>query len=567
MRPLLRNYRGFAGAGLWLALGLMVLGALAEGIGLLMLVPLAAAAIGSDASVPFLSKAVGAIPAGQRFVVALLIFIAAMTARAALTYARDIQLARLLAGYEASLRLRAASTLARRGWPFASRIGQAGMQSLLLTDVPRSAVAVSQAQQFAAAAAVLSIQLGLAALLSARFAAIALLILAAAFAASLQLTRRGAKSGMALAQRYEESAGSGFRFHAGLKAALAQGAVSQFLNEYGATLASARDESVRSLRDLALSRALAFLGSAAAAGLLFFVGFRLLDLPFAILATSLVLFARLVGPAQQLQQSAQNLALYAPSFAAIEGRLGKLQSAARDEAVPALLDWSQLRLDQLRFEHRPGLGLDSFTAELARGEWLGIGGPSGAGKTTLVDLVAGLLEPQYGAITVDGRPLAGDQLERWRASLSYVGQEGALFDDTVRRNLLLGDAQVPEADLWAALELAGLADRVRRFGNGLDERVGDRGSALSGGERQRLAIARALLRRPSLLILDEATSALDVGSESALLDRLRALDPRPAALIVAHRPSTLAHCDSVVTIQHPALRDAVDRADSGDDRR
>ena len=112
--------------------------------------------------------------------------------------------------------------------------------------------------------------------------------------------------------------------------------------------------------------------------------------------------------------------------------------------------------------------------------------------------------------------------------------------------------------MWSALELAGLAERVRAFPRGLDERVGDRGSQLSGGERQRLAIARALLRSPRLLILDEATAALDAKSEAELIDRLRALEPRPAALIVAHRPTTLAHCDRVVAIRAGKLEKSGD---------
>jgi ABC-type multidrug transport system fused ATPase/permease subunit len=104
--------------------------------------------------------------------------------------------------------------------------------------------------------------------------------------------------------------------------------------------------------------------------------------------------------------------------------------------------------------------------------------------------------------------------------------------------------------LWQVVDAVGLGERVRAFPKGIDESVGDRGSILSGGERQRLVIARALLRGPSLLILDEATAALDPESEAALVEQLKGLEPRPAALVVAHRPSTLAHCDSVVSIQH-----------------
>ena len=125
-----------------------------------------------------------------------------------------------------------------------------------------------------------------------------------------------------------------------------------------------------------------------------------------------------------------------------------------------------------------------------------------------------------------------------------------MFDDSVRGNLLAEGAEADDAQLWDVLDAVGLADRVRGFPNGLDDRVGDRGSQLSGGERQRLVIARALLRRPSLLILDEATAALDANSEAEMLGRSRALDPRPAAILVAHRESTLAHCASVISIQH-----------------
>jgi len=171
-----------------------------------------------------------------------------------------------------------------------------------------------------------------------------------------------------------------------------------------------------------------------------------------------------------------------------------------------------------------------------------------------VDLAAGLLKPDSGVVEIDGRALEGDTLERWRGALAYVGQEGSVFNDSVRGNLLAEGAKADDAELWKALESVGLAGRVPAFPAGLDESVGDRGSHLSGGERQRLVLARALLRRPSLLILDEATAALDPESEGKLLERLKAIEPRPAALVIAHRNSTLAHCDSVAEIQHGVVR-------------
>lgn len=550
---LIHDYRDYAGARLWLALGLMLLGALAEGFGILVIVPLAAIALGGASGSGVLAHFATAadwLPPGQRFVAVLATFIGAMAARSALIYLRDLELARLQSGYEARLRLRAAATLARRGWAFAAGIGQAGMQALLLTDVPRSALAINQAQLFATAAILLTVQVSLTLFLSPPLAAIAIAILAVGFVVSIRWTRRGVRSGLALVERSEQSTASGFRLHAGLKAALAQGTVPQFLAEYRASLESAKSELVRFATDLASSRQLAAFAASLAAALILFVGVSLLHLPFAVLVATLVLFARMVAPAQLLQQTAQNLAAFAESFGAIGRRLGRLEAPEDETGRAVPLEWRELRLDRAGYRHQSGLGLDAISLTLGRGEWLGVGGASGAGKTTLADLVAGLLAPSSGALLVDGRELAGEALGGWRAGLAYVGQEGSVFDDSIRGNLLADGAQADDPALWDALAVAGLADRVRALPDGLDARVGDRGSQLSGGERQRLAIARGLLRKPRLLILDEATAALDLESEGALLEQLRALKPRPAAILVAHRPSTLTHCDSVVSIQH-----------------
>ncbi len=553
---LFKDYRKFAGGRLWLVLALMLLGAFVEGFGILILVPLAAIAIGEGqgpGSVSRLARLADWLPPDSRFPSILALFVGAMAARSLLLFLRERELARLQSGYEASLRLRAAAALAQRGWAFASRIGQAGMQALLLTDVPRAALAVGQAQLFATGLIMLAVQLMLAFLLSPALAAIALAILLIGFILSFRWTRRSVASGIALTERSEESTGTGFRFHAGLKAALAQDTVAQFLREYRSSLAIQKAEIVRFAGDLASARQIAAFGAAVAAALILFVGLRLLDLSFAILVPVLVLFARMVGPAQMLQHSAQYVGAYAAAFGAIGRRLGHLEESLEEERKAEPLEWQEMRLEQAGFHHWSDLGLADATLVLRSGEWVGIKGPSGTGKTTLVDLVAGLLRPDSGRMLIDGREVDESTLYRWRAGLAYVGQDASTFDDSIRGNLLADGAAADDRQLWDALATVGLEDRVRTLPGGLDEPVGDRGSQLSGGERQRLAIARALLRRPSILMLDEATSALDPDSEAALLDRLRELDPRPAAIVVAHRESTLAHCDSVVEIRHGIL--------------
>ena len=548
---LLSDYRRFAGRRLWLALALMILGAIADGIGLLLIVPLASIAIdgGDPRLLRFASWAAG-WSTNQRFVAALALFVAAMAARSALLFGRDVLLARLASGYEANLRLRAAATLASRGWPFASTIGQAGMQALLLGDVPRAAQAVSHVQGVAVGATMLIVALLLTMALSPALTLVALLFLAVAYSFSTRLIRRGVASGFAISEAMDAAAGSGFRLHAGLKAALAQGTAPAFIAEYQSSLDAAAGQYTRFVEHYSSARQMAAFGAALAAAVLMLVGVRGLDLPFPVLVASLVLFARMSGPAQLLQTSALHAAAADPAFAAIERRLGKLQQAPPRQPSSEPLQWSRAELDDAEFEYPSGLGLRGASLAIERGQWIGIRGASGAGKTTLVDMIAGLLPPKRGTILVDRLPVEGERLDKWRAAIAYVGQEGSVFSDSVRGNLLAEGAAADEVDLWQALETVGLGQRVRAFRAGLNEIVGDRGSQLSGGERQRLVLARAILRRPSLLILDEATAALDPEAETQLIERLKAMNPRPAALVVAHRDSTLTHCDSVISIQH-----------------
>ncbi len=551
---LARDFAGFAGSRLWLLLALMLAGSIAEGFGLLMIVPLAAIALGEGASLPaWVAAPFEGLAANQALAAAAALFLLAMALRSLVLVWRDSLRARLQSAYQASLQLRAAATLAEAGWNKASRIGQAGMQSLLLNDVPRAVLCLAYVLDFAIAAIFLAVQLALAAFLSPALALFALIVLAPAFLLLRGFTRRMGRSGEALTRGSEDSTGAGIRLQSGLKSALAQGSSAQFLDEYRASLDRLAGEHVRFARDLALSRQLSAFATALAAVVLLVAGARMLDLPFPILAASLVLFARMAAPAVTLLQSAQQAVATAPAFAAIERRLGPLRPGipARATELPAPLDWSRVALDGVDYRHDSGGGVRSITLELKRGEWLGLRGPSGAGKTTLADLITCLHQPQRGSLRVDGEPLDGERLLRWRAGIAYLGQEGLVFADSVAANLAAGQGDIDEQAMWGSLEAVGLSHRVRAFSGGLHHSLGESGSALSGGERQRLLIARALLRRPTLIVLDEATAALDPAAEADVLDALRALDSRPAAILVAHRDSTLRHCQTLLDIQHP----------------
>lgn len=175
-------------------------------------------------------------------------------------------------------------------------------------------------------------------------------------------------------------------------------------------------------------------------------------------------------------------------------------------------------------------------------------GHSGAGKSTLIDVLMGLIQPEKGQVLIDGTPLATDNLLSLRRAISYVPQDPFLFNASIRENLMMIDSNVNEEQIWAALEFAAATEFVRMLPNGLDTLIGDRGVRLSGGERQRLVLARAILRKPSILVLDEATSALDTENEVKIQSAIERLKGTMTIVVIAHRLSTIRNADQVIVL-------------------
>lgn len=181
-------------------------------------------------------------------------------------------------------------------------------------------------------------------------------------------------------------------------------------------------------------------------------------------------------------------------------------------------------------------------------EMTAIVGKSGAGKSTMVDVLMGFLRPTGGQITIDGLVLGDELLPQWRQSFGYVSQDPFLFHATVRENLMLADKDASEQQLWEALHFAAADNFVSRLPEGLNTIIGDRGIRLSGGERQRLVLARAILHHPPVLILDEATSALDGEHEAAIQAALERMKGQMTLIVIAHRLSTIRHADQIVVL-------------------
>lgn len=274
------------------------------------------------------------------------------------------------------------------------------------------------------------------------------------------------------------------------------------------------------------------------------------------------IFIRLLTRFAAIQSNGQHVAQAAPAMFQYQQRLNEFE-AHRDPASGFSEGRIEMRrelfLKDLSFDYgpeRPGAAISDLSIRVEAGRVVALVGPSGAGKSTLVDLLLGLIEPDRGAILVDGRPLRPEVRIAWRARVGYVPQEIFLFDGTLRENLLVGRPRASEADLWAALDSASARSLVESWPEGLETEVGERGGRLSGGERQRIALARALLRAPDLLLLDEATNALDPEAERRIKATLARLKGSLTVILIAHRPSTIRMADRIFFLEQGRLVEA-----------
>ena len=212
---------------------------------------------------------------------------------------------------------------------------------------------------------------------------------------------------------------------------------------------------------------------------------------------------------------------------------------------------SKLTIDNITWRYPQGNSdvLHDLKLEIKKGESIALIGPSGAGKTTLADIILGLLKPQKGSLLLDGKDIFDNPIG-WSKIVGYVPQSVYLIDDTIRKNIAFGihDEDIDDDKVWRALKEAQLEDYIKKQDDGLDTMVGERGVKLSGGQRQRIAIARALYEDPEILVLDEATSALDNETETAVMEAIDSLQGTKTLIIVAHRLTTIRNCDSIYEI-------------------
>lgn len=568
LRAFAGDFLRFIGPERWKVLTLLVLGAVVEGLGVLLLLPILSVLLGTGAGSAWIDgitrTLVALIPGASRsgqLVMLLGLFAALLAFRAFVILRRDVLVARIQIGFVDSHRLRIIRTVANTRWDIVARLRHARITHVLGSDVQACGDAAFFGLQACIALATIVGQAVLVALLSPLLALMVMLLLAVGMLALRPVLDRSRRLGQALTESHLALVSSTTQFLGGLKLAFSQNLQRGFVGEFEDVIGQAGAQRIEFTRQRTAANLLLTAVAALVAGLAMLIGIAVLDVAPAALIAFLFVLARMNGPALQVQSAAQYIFHSLPAYRKLTDLEDELGRQQRDEAVGRATSAAQLsgavELRGASFLHsgdeEGGGGLTDLDLVIEPGSFVGVTGASGAGKTTFADLVVGLYPPQRGAVLVGGEPLAGERLQAWRNSVSYVSQDPFLFHDTIRRNLLWARPEASERDLWDVLERAGAGELVRRMPTGLDTLVGERGTLISGGERQRIALARALLRGPSLLLLDEATNAIDVDGERRILQQLRAEAGGPTIVMIAHRDSSLALCERILELREGRL--------------
>jgi ATP-binding cassette subfamily C protein len=297
-------------------------------------------------------------------------------------------------------------------------------------------------------------------------------------------------------------------------------------------------------------------GSVITLSLILFISIQVLSIPTAGVLLLLFLFTRVMPKLSSLQQNFQSFINMLPSFS----RVMELQKQCEEAAETNIQSGEKVEMcHEIRFENvsfgydRGGPVIKDVDLVIKAGQTTAIVGPSGAGKSTIADLVMGLIVPDQGHIRVDGIELNSERVKAWRDQIGYVPQDTFLFHDTLRSNLLWAKPDAKEEEIIQTLRFSASEEFVSGLPKGMETILGDRGILLSGGERQRLALARALLRKPSLLILDEATSSLDSENEKRIQNAIEKLHGQMTILVISHRLSTIRGVDMIHVIEEGQL--------------
>lgn len=538
-------------AAVLILIGLNLLLGIGESTGLLLLVPLL-----NLAGINFAAQSNASLPSWinqfqNQFTLAqvLLIYWLIITGLAILQYLRLTLSAKLQASFAQKLCQRLYQNILNSSWEFISHQRQAEVAQLLSTELLRVSSATFYCLQLASNLILLLTISSVALSITWQLALIVAAMVILLQRALLRLNKRSLSSGQATFKSNRSFYQSIFNQLESLKL------IKSYAAEDRNQQLMQKDYQNLHLHqiDFASTRALTNLfyqsGAAALISLIFYLALNWLLLPSTDLLLILVVAARTLPRLLNCHYLYQQLLNLLPSYTGIEAMLSKALNAAQPLSSQTSLELNQsIELRQVSYQYSTFKALDQINLVIPAKQITVLLGPSGSGKSTLADILAGLLYPSSGEIRIDSKLCLPQDFNSWRKQVAYMMQNQILINSSVRKNLLLANADAQDNELWEVLEQAQIATLIKSLPAQLDTIIGDRGMHLSGGERQRLCWARLLLSSAQLLILDEPTNHLDPQQQQALKQQLLSLRSKKTILIITHQTDLVDIADQVYTL-------------------
>ncbi|MFC2950291.1 ABC transporter ATP-binding protein [Marinicaulis aureus] len=554
---LIRTVAQATGASFVKTVALLLLAGLTEGLSIVLLVPIIGVyggAIG-DFEAPGLGADASAAVQPLFHSLPLLLFglVLLIAARAFLVRMAELTNAKLIQDYCLMTRQSLFESVVNASWSFLASLRGADINHSLTADVDRIQTALISLMTLIRACVMALVYVIVSLFFSWKMTLIAALLGGALLLLLAPLRRRARLYGTQFSQLRQRQYHIIGDFIDSMKASKAFSTEQDFFEKLKTSLRAIRDATLSFTKAASLAQMWVQIGSGAALAVFVYLALDRFDLSPAATIAMIVVYLRLSPRILSIQQTIQTLNA---NMNALEVVLAlKARCLAHEEPRDAqgqapLTLMRGIRFENVGFNYEAGPAvLSGVSLNLPVGAITAIVGPTASGKSTFADLLMGLTSPSEGAIYIDEARLDDGNRRGWRAMVGYVPQETSLMHDTVRANLLMGAPEASDADIQNALRLAKADKFVADMKDGLETVIGDRGAFMSGGERQRLALARAILRAPALLVLDEATSALDWEHEYAIIEGLKELRGKMTILVIAHRPSILDAADQIIVLK------------------
>jgi len=537
-----------------------VLFSLTESVGIALLLPTLQVAgfnmAGQGAAGKYaamLSNAFVAIGLHPTLILLLGVFVTLVGARTVLGQIQSVGMYAVQQEVEHHLRRRLYHSIADANWLFVCRSRASDFTHALTHEIYRIGNGTDLALVFAGEIVLLVLYMAIAFALSAGMTTLVLV-----FGALLTFVFRGRTR--AIEEQGEEVSSTNKSLYAAtiehlqsLKAAKTYGAEERNFSIFSSLSAEVVRANVEGARQQAVAATWFELGSVMILAVVLYVSIRVLAVPPASILILLFVFARVMPKIMSGQQHYRAFVNSLPSFRNLLDIEARCAAAAEPAAHPhdRMSLTRELAAEGISFTYSEGRvsAVRDLSLVIPAGKVVALVGPSGAGKSTIADILMGLVLPDSGTLRLDGRPLGPEGVRGWRDQIGYVAPDTFLFHDTIRANLKWARPDASEDEMLEALRQASVFDFVAELKDGLDTVVGDRGMMVSQGERQRLALARAFLRRPSMLILDEATNSLDSENEGRVLDAIESRRGELTVVLIAHRLSTIRWADLIYVVE------------------